>query len=66
MSEVLWIAHCTRPDIRFAVHKATHGTHQPTTNDWKLAKGITRYLKETKGWKVVIESRSDADFAADK
>ncbi|KAG3137919.1 hypothetical protein PI124_g128 [Phytophthora idaei] len=47
-------------------------------SDWKLAKKIARYLKDTKGLKltmqavaksgdeVAIESWSDADFAADK
>lgn len=59
----------------FAVHKATRRTHSPTINDWKLAKKITRDLKDInsemriksknpKG--VSIASWSDFDFAADK
>uniref|UniRef100_A0AAV1UNM5 Reverse transcriptase Ty1/copia-type domain-containing protein n=1 Tax=Peronospora matthiolae TaxID=2874970 RepID=A0AAV1UNM5_9STRA len=29
VGSLLWVAHCTRPDITFAVHKATRQTHQP-------------------------------------
>ncbi|KAG3111702.1 hypothetical protein PI124_g9078 [Phytophthora idaei] len=73
-----WFVRCTRPDISFAVHKATQRTHQPTTSDWKLAKRSARYLKDTKSLKLVmqvsvksgdevaIESWSNADFADDK
>ena len=30
---LLWIARCSRPDICFAVHKATSRTHKPTLQD---------------------------------
>jgi hypothetical protein len=75
VGSLLWIARCTRPDISFAVHKATRHTHQPRTTDWKLAKRIARYLKATKTLKlrmdigvadgrcIQVESWS---FAADK
>ena len=75
---MLWIARCTRPDICFAVHKATRQTHKPTSKNWKTAKRILRVLKMSKGLKfhiigvgpttedVRIECWSDADFAADK
>uniref|UniRef100_A0AAV1T6R3 Reverse transcriptase Ty1/copia-type domain-containing protein n=1 Tax=Peronospora matthiolae TaxID=2874970 RepID=A0AAV1T6R3_9STRA len=78
VGSLLWIARCTRPDICFAVHKATRQTHKPTTKDWKIAKRIARYLKATKNLRlhlngngptqqnVKIECWSDADFAADK
>uniref|UniRef100_A0AAV1VL46 Reverse transcriptase Ty1/copia-type domain-containing protein n=1 Tax=Peronospora matthiolae TaxID=2874970 RepID=A0AAV1VL46_9STRA len=33
VGSLLWIARCTRPDICFAVHKATRQTHKPTTKD---------------------------------
>uniref|UniRef100_A0AAV1TK07 Reverse transcriptase Ty1/copia-type domain-containing protein n=1 Tax=Peronospora matthiolae TaxID=2874970 RepID=A0AAV1TK07_9STRA len=42
VGSLLWIARCTRPDICFAVHKATRQTHKPTTKDWKTAKRIMR------------------------
>ena len=78
VGSLLWIARCSRPDISFAVHKATWRTHQPTMSYWKLTKRMARYLKETKnlkakmivprneGNKVNLASWSDSDYAADK
>lgn len=75
---MFWIARCTRPDISFAVHKATLRTHQQTMTDRRLAKRIAQYMKDTKalelwmcvetigGHRIRIESWSDADFVADK
>uniref|UniRef100_A0AAV1U0G2 Reverse transcriptase Ty1/copia-type domain-containing protein n=1 Tax=Peronospora matthiolae TaxID=2874970 RepID=A0AAV1U0G2_9STRA len=73
-----YIARCTRPDICFAVQKATRQTHTPTVKDWKTAKRIVRYLEGSKTLKlhlngngpttddIKVECWSDADFAADK
>ena len=33
VGSLLWFARCTRPDICFAVHKATRQTHKPTMKD---------------------------------
>uniref|UniRef100_A0AAV1T9G7 Uncharacterized protein n=1 Tax=Peronospora matthiolae TaxID=2874970 RepID=A0AAV1T9G7_9STRA len=78
VGSLLWIARCTRPDIAFAVHKATRQTHQPRLHDLKLAKRIARYLKRTQDYKlrmepakhldikIQLEAYSDADFAAEK
>ena len=78
VGSLLWIARCTRPDIAFAVHKATRQTHAPRVIDWKLAKRIARYLKGTASLKITmspgqeqyqgleLEAFSDADFAGDK
>uniref|UniRef100_A0AAV1T4L7 Reverse transcriptase Ty1/copia-type domain-containing protein n=1 Tax=Peronospora matthiolae TaxID=2874970 RepID=A0AAV1T4L7_9STRA len=78
VGSLLWIERCKRPDICFAVHKATRQTHKPTSKDWKTSKRILRYLKISKGLKfhlngvgsttedIRIECWSDADFAADK
>uniref|UniRef100_A0AAV1UFG5 Reverse transcriptase n=1 Tax=Peronospora matthiolae TaxID=2874970 RepID=A0AAV1UFG5_9STRA len=78
VGSLLWNARCLRPDISFAVRKATRRTHQPTMSDWKLTKRVARYLKETKNLKLkMIVSRneekninlaswSDSDYAADK
>ncbi|GMF30943.1 unnamed protein product [Phytophthora lilii] len=78
VGSLLWVARCTRPDISFAVHKATRHTHQPRMSDWKVAKRMARYLEATKTLKlrmdvgvadgrcIRVESWSDADFAADK
>ena len=45
LGSLLWMARITRPDISFAVHKATRQTHKATVKDRKTAKRITRYLK---------------------
>uniref|UniRef100_A0AAV1VIT7 Reverse transcriptase Ty1/copia-type domain-containing protein n=1 Tax=Peronospora matthiolae TaxID=2874970 RepID=A0AAV1VIT7_9STRA len=78
VGSLLWVARCTRPDIAFAVHKATRQTHEPRICDWKLAKRIVRYLSGKRGLKIsmkpaveetsqpVLMSYSDADYAADK
>ena len=75
---LLSVARCTRPDTVFAVHIVTRQTHQPLLHDWKLAKRLTRYSKDTrsmkltitprknKGMSIMVESYSDADFTADK
>uniref|UniRef100_A0AAV1TVF5 Reverse transcriptase Ty1/copia-type domain-containing protein n=1 Tax=Peronospora matthiolae TaxID=2874970 RepID=A0AAV1TVF5_9STRA len=47
VGSLLWVARCSRPDIAFAVHKATRQTHAPRLLDWKLAKRVARYLKGT-------------------
>ncbi|KAG2767958.1 hypothetical protein PC116_g8608 [Phytophthora cactorum] len=51
---LLWVARCTRPDIAFAVHKASRRTHCPTIADWKLAKRILRYLSGTKSLSLLM------------
>ena len=78
VGSLLWIARCTRPDVVFAVHKATRKTHAPRVKDWKLAKRIARYLKGTTTLKmnmtpvhdasspITLEAYSDADCAAEK
>uniref|UniRef100_A0AAV1V6E9 Reverse transcriptase Ty1/copia-type domain-containing protein n=1 Tax=Peronospora matthiolae TaxID=2874970 RepID=A0AAV1V6E9_9STRA len=80
VGSLLWIARCTRPDIAFAVHRVTRRLHAPNEGDWRLAKKIAKYLKDTKGLKfimherkdaikddgVLVEAYSDADYAADK
>ena len=78
IGNLLWIARCTRPDISFAVHRATRQTHSPIMKDWKMVKRIAMYIKGTKTLKLFIGSTvksmdpiqilswSDADFAADK
>ena len=47
VGSLLWVARCSRPDIAFAVHKATRQTHAPRVLDWKLAKHVALYLKDT-------------------
>ena len=78
VGSLLWVARCSRPDIAFAVHKATRQTHAPRMLDWKLAKLVARYLKSTATLKLEmapartsrdalqLEVYRDAEFAADK
>ncbi|KAJ0395767.1 hypothetical protein P43SY_005684 [Pythium insidiosum] len=78
VGSLLWVARCTRPDIAFAVHRASRRTHAPTVGDHKLAKRIARYLAGTTdvkmkmacdnpgSRKIRVETYSDADYAADK
>ncbi|KAE9007332.1 hypothetical protein PF005_g12321 [Phytophthora fragariae] len=80
VGSLLWIARCTRPDIAFAVHRATQRSHAPRQSDWQLAKNIARYLmgtldfdfvmQATRGGviagEVVLEAYSDADYAGDR
>ncbi|GMF44280.1 unnamed protein product [Phytophthora fragariaefolia] len=54
VGSLLWIAGGTRPDVMFAVHRATRRTHKPTLHDWKLAKRITRYLRGTRDLKLRV------------
>ena len=63
VGSLLWIARCTRPDMCFAVHRATIQTHAPTIKDWKMAKRVSRYLKETKTLKLCINSTSSSTEA---
>lgn len=41
----LQYAMITRPDISFAVNKASQYMHHPTNDHWDLVKHILRYLK---------------------
>ena len=80
VSSLLWISRCTRPDIAFAVHRATRSSHAPSVGDWRLINKIAKYLTGTshfkfmirgepsgmKGEGVLVESLSDANYSADK
>ena len=47
VGSLLWVARCSRPDIAFAVQKATRQTHAPRMLDWKLFMRVVRHLKST-------------------
>lgn len=38
VGSLLWVARCMRPNIAFAVHKATRQTHKARSADWRMAK----------------------------
>ena len=60
VGSLLWTARCTRPDIFFAVHKATRRTPKPTLQDWKTAKPILRYLKMSKNLQLHLDGDEPA------
>ncbi|KAE9001279.1 hypothetical protein PF005_g14857 [Phytophthora fragariae] len=78
VGSLMCVARCTRPDIAFAVHKASRRTHDPTVAVWKLAKRVLRYLSGTKELRLQMRGErgtdellevvaySDEDFVADK
>ena len=55
LGSLLWIARCKRPEICFAVHKATRKTHKKTIKDWKTAKRFMRYLQMSKNLKLPLD-----------
>uniref|UniRef100_A0AAV1TYV5 Uncharacterized protein n=1 Tax=Peronospora matthiolae TaxID=2874970 RepID=A0AAV1TYV5_9STRA len=42
VGSLLWVARCSRPNISFAVHKATRQTHAPRVLEWKLSKRVAQ------------------------
>lgn len=59
VGSLLWRSRCTRPDISYAVHRATRRTHCPTESDWKLAKKIARYLQGSKDLRLRMKGHDD-------
>ena len=42
VGSLLWVSCCTRPDISFAVHRATRQSHALTVQDYELVKKIAQ------------------------
>lgn len=77
VGSLLWMARCTRPDLSFAVYRATRKAHAPSQGDWNLVIKILKYLKWSATEKLilrptvasfpaVVEVYTDADWAGDK
>ena len=67
VGSLLWIARCSRPDIAFAVLRATRRSHAPSEYDMKLARRILRYLAGTTGMKLYmggVSSTSDVQLTS--
>ena len=45
---LLYLMHCTRPDLAYAVIRLSHFSSCPEKHHWEAAKRILRYLKATK------------------
>lgn len=77
VGSLLSLSRYTRPDVSFAVHRASRQSRTPALQDYKLAKNIARYLKGAKGLKlhlheygepqspIMIVGFSDADSASE-
>ena len=48
VGSLMWVAECTRPDIKFAVGRCERKMTCPTTEDLIAVKRIMRYLSKTK------------------
>ena len=54
VGSLLWILRCSRPDISYEVHRATHSIQALTTKDMKIARSILRYLAGTAELKLLM------------
>lgn len=71
IGNLLYLVISTRPDIVYAVSKASRKAKEPTEEDWKNALKILGYLKHTIDFGLKfsrdfsIKAYSDSDFAGD-
>ena len=73
VGSLLYLAHCTRPDIAHSVGMLSRFVQKPTANHWKAGKDVLRYLAGTRDLgfcsrltnDVDMHGYSDADFAGD-
>ena len=71
VGSLLYLSNGTRPDLSFAVNKASRYLQKPTKLHWNAVKRILKYLKRTLDYGLMIEADinshlqvySDADFA---
>ncbi|KXJ71623.1 hypothetical protein RP20_CCG020139 [Aedes albopictus] len=57
-----FLAHCTRPDIAYAVNVVSSFSSDPSEVHWVAAKRILRYLKGTKSMKLTFRKQSAPSF----
>ena len=71
IGSLIYLSRCTRPDIAFAVQKASRRSENPNVSDWNKVVKIMKYLKHHKDYKITydgegeINAFADADFAGD-
>lgn len=72
---LMYLVVCTRPDIAHTVSFLSSFNKEPTSESWRAAKRVLRYLKGTLGKSIVYKHTpdslkligfSDADYANDK
>lgn len=75
VGSLLYFSVTTRPDIAFSVGVLSRHMSSPTTEHWKLAKNVLRYLSQTADLGLTFRSvhnspiltgYSDADYAGDR
>jgi hypothetical protein len=72
IGSLLYLSVCTRPDIAYAVEVLSRYMSAPTTDHWRAAMGILRYLAGTRDLGIVSgngglipEGYVDADYAGE-
>ncbi len=74
VGSLIYLATCTRPDLRFVVSELSQYSTRPTVEQWNTVKHVLRYLKGTQNKELcyrkganenLINAYSDADWAAD-
>ena len=71
LGSLIYLAKCSRPDICFAVSKASRNAEKPTISDWHKVINIFKYLNSTKNYKITYSGTgefiayTDADLGGD-
>jgi len=71
LGSLIYLSRATRPDIAFAVNKASRKCENPTYSDWRKIINILKYLNSTKNFKIKYDGQgdfvayTDADFGGD-
>jgi hypothetical protein len=69
IGSLIYLSKCTRPDIAFAVNKASRKCENPTISDWNKIINILKYINSTKEFKIEYNGKgelvayTDSDFA---
>jgi hypothetical protein len=69
IGSMMYVMHCTRPDITFVVNRLSRYISNPSAEHWKAITRVFGYLKKTKdlrlyysGYPAVLEGYSDANW----